>query len=144
MLRRKMERNCLWFVYSSYHVLNLSFLIELNCAASIERARYFTNSYLNQGITKRPYIFIFVKFSNRQRNPLMKNFKTKRNFFIISVTLTLPHPPPPPPPPFNSLLKPCTESSIIVCAFLFCCWCSSSTLLPLPLLVLVSVSLEIS
>ena len=66
----------------------------LNCAASIVRARYSTNSNLNQGITKRLDIFIFAKFSYRQRNPLMKNFKTKKNTFIISVTLTLPSPPP--------------------------------------------------
>ena len=35
---------------------------------------------LNQGITKRPYIFIFAKFSYRQINPLMKNFKTKKKY----------------------------------------------------------------
>ena len=52
----------------------------LNCAVSIVRARYSTNSYLNQGITKRSYIFIFAKFSYRQRNPLMKNFKTKKKY----------------------------------------------------------------
>ena len=73
---------------------------------------------------------MFAKFSNGQRNPQIKNFKTKRNSFIISVTLTLPS-------PSNPRLKPCTESSIIVCAVLFGCWCSSSTLLPLPLFVLV-------
>ena len=27
MARQKMESNCLWFVYSSYHLPNLSFLI---------------------------------------------------------------------------------------------------------------------
>ena len=52
----------------------------LNCAVSIVRARYSTKSYLNQGITKRSYIFIFAKFSYRQRNPLMKNFKTKKKY----------------------------------------------------------------
>ena len=109
----------------------------LNCTASIVRARYSTNSYLNQGITKRSYTFIFAKFSHRQRNPLMKISKQKRNTLIILITLTLLS-------PSNPHLKLGKESNIIVCSVLLVVGSSSSTLLPLPLFVLVSVSLEIS
>ena len=84
-----------------------------NCTASIVRARYSTNSYLNQGTTKRSYIFIFAKISYRQRNPPSEKFQNKkRNTFIILVTLTLRS-------PSNPRLKPGIESNIIVCAVLF-------------------------
>ena len=83
--RQKIESNCLWFVYQSYHLPNLSFSSDSpNCTASIVRARYSTNSYLNKGITKRSYIFIFAKISYRQRNSLVKNFKTKKEIPLSS------------------------------------------------------------
>ena len=110
----KNESNCLWFVYSSYPLLNLSFSSDrLNCAASIVRARYSTNSSLNQGITKRPDIFIFVKFSYRQRNPLMKNFKTKKKYLYHLGNFNSPL------STSNVRLEPGIESNSIVCAFLF-------------------------
>ena len=68
-----------------------------NSAASIVRARYSTNSYLNQGITKRSYTFIFAKFSHRQRNPLMKNFKTKKKYLDHLDNFNSPLPLQPPP-----------------------------------------------
>ena len=107
-------------VYGSFILRTMGWIYlfssdSLNCAASIERARYSTNSYLNQGITKRPYILIFAKFSNRQRIPQRKNFKTKRNSFIISVTLTLP-PSLPRPPPTPALSR---AQSQILFALLF-------------------------
>ena len=71
---------CGSFIYRTICPIYLFSSDSLNCAASIVRARYSTNSYLNQGITKRSYTFIFAKFSHRQRNPLMKNFKTKKKY----------------------------------------------------------------
>ena len=43
---------------------------------------------LKSSYLKCPYIFIFAKLSYTQRNPVIKNFKTKINPSIISVTLT--------------------------------------------------------
>ena len=127
----------------------------LNCAASIVRARYYTNQiqsdcfeYTLKFLLKSSYqkclnifLIFFFKFSYPQRKPVMKNFKTKKKslYHLPSpISLTLPYPPTPPPPPRTSL-----GSNFIVCAVFFIVG-SSSTFLPLPLFVLVSVSLEIS
>ena len=63
----------------------------LNCAASIVRARYYTNQiqsdcfeYPLKFLLKSSYqkclniFLIFSKFSYPQRKPVMKNFKTKK------------------------------------------------------------------
>ena len=85
----------------------------LNYAASVVRARYSTNSNLNQGITKRPDIFIFAKFSYRQRNPPMKTFKTKKKYLYYLGNFNSPL------STSNVRLEPGIESNSIVCAFLF-------------------------
>ena len=82
---------CCCFIHRTICWINLFSSDSLNCAASIVRARYSTSqivlnfpweSYLNQGSKKRLYIYfyIFSKFSYCQRNPLMKNIKTKKKY----------------------------------------------------------------
>ena len=81
-----MKSKCLCFFYPSYHLLNLPFS---HLTVWTERPALYArgttpivlntlrNSYLNKA-TKCLCIFIFAKFSYRQRNPLMKQFKTEK------------------------------------------------------------------
>ena len=111
---KKMEVTvCGSFIHRTLCWIYLFSSDRLNCAASIVRARYSTNSNLNQGITKRPDIFIFAKFSYRQRNPLMKNFKTKKKYLYHLGNFNSPL------STSNVCLEPGIESNSIVCAFLF-------------------------
>ena len=87
----------------------------LTCAASIVRARYYSNQIQSdcfehtlKFLLKSSYqiclniFLIFSTFSYPQRKPVMKNFKTKKKslYHLPSpISLTLPSTPTPPPPP---------------------------------------------
>ena len=81
---------CCCFTHRTICWINLFSSNSLNCAASIVRARYSTSqivlnftweSYLNQGSKKNVYIYLHIcQISYCQRNPLMKNIKTKKKY----------------------------------------------------------------
>ena len=110
---QKLESNCLWFVYSSYHLPNLSFLIwqsELHgqhCKVAVLHQFLLKSRYHKSFI----YIYICQNFLSPKKSPNEK-FQKKKNVFILLVTITLPS-------PSNPRLKPGIESNIIVCAVLF-------------------------
>ena len=112
--RQKIESNCLWFVYQSYHLPNLSFLIW----QSELHGQHCTRAVLHQFLLKSRYhkTFIYIcicqNFLSPKKSTSEKFQNKKRNTFIILVTLTLPS-------PSNPRLKPGIESNIIVCAVLF-------------------------
>ena len=112
--RQKIESNCLWFVYQSYHLPNLSFLI----SQSELHGQHCTRAVLHQFLLKSRYhktfiyIYICQNFLSPKKSTSEKFQNKKRNTFIILVTLTLPS-------PSNPRLKPGIESNIIVCAVLF-------------------------
>ena len=106
---------CLWLVYLSYHPLNFTFS---HLTVWTARGQHRTRAVLHQSncfeyplkfLLKSSYqqcllIFMFSKVSYPQRNPVMKNFKTKRKSVYHLGN-------------FNSPLP-----LIIVCVVLFGCW----------------------
>ena len=125
----------------------------LNYAASIVRARYYTNQiqsdcfeYNLKFLLKSSYqlmskyisyIFQIFLSSNKTRNENFQNKKKSLYHLPFPISLTLPSPPP-------SLPLGRAKGQTLLFTLFFFIVGSSSTFLPLPLFVLVSVSLEIS
>ena len=115
MARQKKKSKCLWLAYLSYHPLNFTFS---HLTVWTARGQHRTRAVLHQSncfeyplkfLLKSSYqqcllIFMFSKVSYPQRNPVMKNFKTKRKSVYHLGN-------------FNSPLP-----LIIVCVVLFGCW----------------------
>ena len=85
---QKIECKCFWLVYSSYHLLNLSF-------SQSDRLNY---PFLSSKKTRNE------KFQNRKDIPLLPPLSHLFNF-----PLPLKTPPPPPPPQREFVLGNCPE-----------------------------------
>ena len=106
--------NCLWFVYSSYPLLNLSFLIW----PSELRSQHCTRTVLHQFQRKSRYhktsryIYICQIFLSPKKSPNEK-FQNKKEYLYHLGNFNSPL------STSNVRLEPGIESNSIVCAFLF-------------------------